>query len=783
MGSTIKFVKSLLNTKTESEVTDCYVQWLNVDMLHRVHNCDGVDDVRGVIFEFKFDYNMKKQWSRCTAQVLHYVRSIYKDCTLSVPKKVSIADKNEAFIVSTKPFEQLIQDDSKDWSVPSNPSQDIIDAVEELISTPHIYSMTDEYEASCFMKAYFQEDNSAITRTVNAENVCDVYRQWNSRIKKTVLGSKDLISQILVSAFFLDLQNKYELRKDGRISWNGETMSIEGVIEDIKEYNDFWSVYKRITTEDLSNIMPYKDTLIELSDRRNTGEVNTPPDMCLMAHSYLQKAALDYDSIYFWDCCAGTGNLVKNCRTPPGKIFASTLMSYDVENMIQHGVKARIFQLDFLNDDIPKGIHELLTNDHNWAVLINPPWAGDTSGRGHTIKGVTGTKTQERMQDQKITCNNLYPQFMFRLTELMPEGTVLGIFTPASFLVGQNYESFRKFWFSNWKFVKGSGFQTTEFSDIANNWPVLFTVWVKGKNSNTINIDIVELDVLERDKNGALVKTGTKGFGPAKDPLNKWINRPKNTVVRPPMKSALNVVEKGRLNRLSEDAIGYLLANANEVQHRDFTEILSGPYANSNGWSITPENFEQSMTVFTIRRLTKGRWLNNKDQYNTPDTTHPEYRQFAVDAVIWSLFHNSNQSSSLGGVQYNGNSYDIKNEFFWVNTGTNQSFVSKWVESHKHLFSSDVRLLIDSATRLVTETIGYRNTAPYRLQLTRDDAGWYQVRKWIGNSSEEELEQYRVLLKDIEKLHKEIGNRLRPIMYRLGCLPPDFKKIDVLEPV
>lgn len=297
-------------------------------------------------------------------------------------------------------------------------------------------------------------------------------------------------------------------------------------------------------------------------------------------------------------------------------------------------------------------------------------------------------------------------------------------------------------------------------------------------------------DILERDSSGRLVKTGTKDFGPAAKPLNKWVKRPKGTVIRPPMNGALRDTISGKIScdAVAPGAFGYLRADANDVYNQQRTVLTSGPNIHGHGWSITPANFEQSMLVFAIRWLPKKNWLNNRDQYNAPNEQHALFDQFKLDSIVWSLFHGSNQSSSLHPVSYKGVTYDIVNNFFWTDPALMNAvqdkpmpiihqlrtakcrFVTDWLNANLSLCGPDARHLVEDANLLVLNTLPDRKNAQARWQLDRWDAGWYQLRMWI---KEDQSAKWGSALKNVTDQHKSLGNRLRPMVYELGCLPQE----------
>jgi len=308
----------------------------------------------------------------------------------------------------------------------------------------------------------------------------------------------------------------------------------------------------------------------------------------------------------------------------------------------------------------------------------------------------------------------------------------------------------------------------------------------------------VEFDVYEYNpKSGISEKVGVKEFRQPTSRLSKWVDRPKGTVTKPPIGNALDLkVTKNNVScdKLAPDALGYLRADSNGIFNQALTVLTTLPCHAGHGWSVTSENFERSLLVMAIRLLPKKTWLNNRDQYEVPNVDHPGFAQFAQDSIIWALFHGKNCTSSLSPVQYKGARHEINNEFFWVYPDAFEStrnkpqpiiqqlrqrpkerFVSSWLtQGHsRNKFSPDTMKLVAKATDLVLTTVPMRGRAAAHWQLDQWDAGWYQLRMWIKKSTGDHLAEARKQLEEITALHKKVGDRLRSVVYELGCLPEE----------
>ena len=243
------------------------------------------------------------------------------------------------------------------------------------------------------------------------------------------------------------------------------------------------------------------------------------------------------------------------------------------------------------------------------------------------------------------------------------------------------------------------------------------------------------------------------------------------------MSSALTVAAKNkdRRDRIAENFLASFMCVANDFTHQNYTALLSAPYVSAGAMSITPENFEQAMIVHMVRRLPKATWLNDRDQFMQPTKELPG--EFITDAVIWSLFAPSNQTVSLSNVEYEGEVYRMKNNFYpfelseiknWscsssgigmqILRATEDRFAAKWIKNHA--LSSEARAVLNAGREIYKkfyEELSRLNVRKYKIEDW--DAGWYQVR--MSLNAKLSLE--------------ELSAKLLPQIYELGFLRDEVR--------
>lgn len=255
----------------------------------------------------------------------------------------------------------------------------------------------------------------------------------------------------------------------------------------------------------------------------------------------------------------------------------------------------------------------------------------------------------------------------------------------------------------------------------------------------------------------------------------------------PCLSSALNINEKSKV-KLTDDAIGYMHNNGNSVYHNGtHVGLYSSTFGSGHGLSVTPTNAERCIALFAARKLIKGNWINDKDEYLAPDEAHPEFKQFTLDSIVYSLFNNSSQQSSLRGIEYKGKKWDIKNEFFWLPRNmmlelANEAGFSEMYSDAKtdddrfvykklcgdtyDLLSPDARHVLDLATELVKKSMMMRS-------ILHDEHPEYHLSAWDAGYAQLKIlwkEYFPKEYKEFREAYARLEERMQPLVYELGFL-------------
>jgi hypothetical protein len=825
--------QNLLLAKTEEDVKDCYIKALGLKSFSK--NLIDIQ-TKEIWFEAKDGYN--KSTYQMFTQLLHYVQQAV-DKGEDIPPFLCVIDTKKAAIMKTADALPLISNKKQPikWGKSaSGYTQEALDVVSAYIGT-YIVSFKIETHEEEFISTIKNAIKSGdIIRTqITPDNLKQVFDKWVVMIGHEI---KDVAPEDYALLFFADIMS------DGTVSThanlpaellhrgNAPVFMLNGKIYELgnKEgYRQFWAIYHRPPKQEYRNyLLERRDSLIPLDERSFKGAYYTPLNVVDKAYDKLTETlGNNWQKDYIvWDMCCGVGNLeVKHSN--PRNIFMSTLDAPDIDVMkaTKTCVAATRFQYDYLNDDItddgkidytitnkiPAALQQAIKEDKKILVLINPPYAeatnADNTALGEDAEnkaGVAKTKfAATAMAKYGKASNELFTQFVARVAQELPTATI-AMFSKMKYVNAPNFEKFREAW--NAKYLGGFVVHSKSFDGLKGNFPIGFLVW-KTNNSSSLRgtkqstIDTIEVDVLDKDAKAI----GEKSFYnfPNDNYLNVWIKRPranKQDVI--PLKNAIAPTPgAARVSTWSDNAKAYMYCGVNDIQHAtQQTVIFSSPYGGGNGFYINSENLWQAAIVFTVRRVIKPTWLNDRDQFLQP--TQPLSNEFKSDCLIWMLFNGSNLTASANDLEWNGKKWSIVNHFIPFTeeeVGSPERFESDFmvnylaqlpvfarneaISSSNNQIASGKNPRIDEQLSTEAENVlaegkklwhAYFANTDIRsvrdeLKLNRADVGWYQIRKALQarNASGDFVP---VNFKPFEEAYKTLTEKLQPMVYNLGFL-------------
>lgn len=803
---------------------------------------DGSPRVLRIIIETKVNesFNLAVVRSKVLAQVVYYLKK-FDDLGEQLPNVVLVGDVNECFVLHSNNLTKYLDRDY-DWTIaPSSAGKQNLALVTELVEDKvvqadcFVYEINENFKfVEVIEKIQNLVGNVKTQVRITDRSISKVFDYFSMKIlKKNSDGSSKYTAREQVEFFMHLVLNTDDCylhpKKKDTALFNNISISVYS-----DAFDSFINYYKfDYNAQEKKEFTSIADRLIEDSDRRSKGDFYTPAVWVDETHKMLSEnfGPTWKEDYMVWDCAWGTGNLTRDYKF--FDLYCSSLHEHDLQIGAKYNQEAESkFQYDFLNDDVDlfdelkykvlKG-HVLTEADfHNsklWKqantlirgllngkkllFYINPPYGtavdlrSISSENGLSKQGVALTKINELMVKNSIgaVSQQLYVQFLYRIMELknlFNAEVSLALLSPPLIWTGSTAKAFRKLWKQQFAFKEGILFQASNFADVSDSWGISFTIFEAG----VTNGDEYLLGLRELSEVGTVSVGDKLLYNMDSMPMtcSDWVKehtKGLKTQDSVQMKGALTYHKEPKRGKLVKDALGYYVNVSNIVNENNQNAfVVSSCAAKANGISILPINFNRFVSNYTARRLLTGQyanWKNAKDEYMIPNTSHPLYQQWENDCIVYSLFNNASNQSSLRQIDYNGDSWDILNHFFFESKEEMQKLslgvtpnddVYHDIEEHGNedrfvytklqglQLSPDAEFLLDYARAIIQESFKYRkvfNQEHPEYHINTWDAGWYQIKGLLK-------EYLPADLKEFNRLYKEFEDRMRPLVYELGFL-------------
>lgn len=164
------------------------------------------------------------------------------------------------------------------------------------------------------------------------------------------------------------------------------------------------------------------------------------------------------------------------------------------------------------------------------------------------------------------------------------------------------------------------------------------------------------------------------------------------------------------------------------------------------------------------------------------ECTHPEYIQWNNDCIIYSLFNNSSQQSSLRNIDYKNKKWDIVNNFFFMSNKEMHNLAIKCnykdmikdckkFDKDRYVYnilkttnlSDDAQYILKLAKKLVRKSVKDREGFDKKYHLNCWDSGWAQLKPLYKVKYKEEYAEF-------VKAYKKFEDRMRDGVYKFGFL-------------
>ena len=815
-----KFFDKIKDAKIERTVEDVYNEGINLYFptkgIGYPFACDGFVDTKTdngkvlkLIIEYKFNEMMSNSVARAKVlvQVVYYIKR-FEQNGMILPNVCMVGDKDECFVMHTNELLKYL-DENVDWKISPSEAADknpdlVLAMSKDTDINPFIFNVDENFSFKAVAEK-IKDLADSVQRYVRVteHNLSKIFDYFCKNVLKgkTKLSGHDLVE--IFMGVIGDKMNYYQHPSNPNVLvCNGRNVNMDG-----NAFKSFFGYFDRnYTPQETMRLNGIADRLIEDADRRLKGDFWTPTLFVDYAHNMMENViGMDWrDTCVVWDNCWGTGNLTRDYMF--NELYCSTLYQGELNIGADYNKEAVKFQFDFLNDDIPmpsdlvknptklpQGLVDALQQDKPIVFFINPPYgtANDMGAKGTHKAGISDSNIKKQMTADKIgACTeNLYSQFLYRIMKIKQEYNLtkcyIGLYSPTLFLTGPSWAKFRQQFLKEFYFESGCQFCAGNFSDVADNWGISFSVWRNGesKDKENFNYELIE------DVDGDIQVAGCKnvynidGHKSANDWAKETV-KGKKTQDAPQFSSGIQIKPDG-YGTIIANALGYFASNSNNVDMNSmYVSLFSGAYSRAHGYSILDSNFTRCTALFSARKLIDKTWVNSKDEYLAPNENHPLYDEFVNDSIVHSLFHSASNQSSLRDVDYKGKKWNIYNEFFWMakdeiesmaNTnGFTQTYNEARTSKDRYVcaklqtvtLSPEAQAVLDKASDIVRNTFKYRelfDSEHPEYQIMNWDSGWYQIKALAKEYDKTGYEEF-------VKLYKALENKMRPMVYKLGFL-------------
>ena len=789
--------EKLKQARSEEDVKDIYIKALGL----KGYSKNLIDiQTKEIWFEAK-DGGKNSTYAMFT-QLMHYVQEALNKGDY-IPPFLCVIDTQKAAVMKSEDVIPFLAKKTIKWGKSaSSYSQEALEAISAHIGTHFVSFRIETHEDEFISTIKNAIKNGDIIRTqITPDNLKQVFDKWVKMVGQEIKG---VAVEDYALLFFADIMN------DGTVSThdnlpaellhknNAPVFSLGGKIYELgnrEGYRQFWAIYHRPPQAEYRNyLLERRDSLIPLDERSFKGAYYTPLAVVDKAYDKLSETlGHNWQREYIvWDMCCGVGNLeVKHSNHR--NIYMSTLDAADVDVMLatKTCVAAQRFQYDYLNDDItddgkidysltnkvPEGLRKAIVDGKKILVLINPPYAEASEHGEGSKENVAKTKVANLlMNEYGKASNELFTQFVVRIAKEIPNAT-LAMFSKMKYINATNFERFRENW--NAQYLSGFIVHSKSFEGLIGNFPIGFLVWKVNQNSNKKTL-IVDITTEILDKNA--IPIGEKVFYnlPNKSFLANWVDRPRTDGTNLiPLKNTVSPASNTAKSNWLFNAIGYIIADSNDVQQAgQGTLIMSGAngVGHRGGFYVTEDNLWQAAIIFTVRRIIKPTWINDRDQFLQPTGELTE--EFKSDCLIWMLFNGSNLTAGADDLEWNGRKWSIVNHFIpftEAEVGAPGRFESDFMQQYLvgtgRDLSTEANAVMNAGRLLWQAYFSQTDVRSVRdeLKLNRPDAGWYQVRKAL-QARNASGDFPPVSFKPFETAYKALTEKLQPMVYELGFL-------------
>jgi len=760
-------------------------------------------------FKYKKDISKREIFAGCVVQILFYLKRL-EWVGEKFPNVLFIANENNCYCFHSDPVLEYL-DESIDWHIKPSSSASINPELCRKLEinkdiNPFLFTIGNVNFRQVIDEIVSLNYGTKRKVMLNGVNISRYFTEFTNQV---IVRSSQFDANELVNIFMNTINDPKQKYTYPHPDYENVlvTRNFNQIRINKKKFDSFFSHVRFVESpKSQRELDAICDRLIEDLTRRRKGEFYTPTEWVFIGHSTIEEVlGIDWKEKYVvWYVGSGTQNISRDYHFD--ELYCSTINQSDIDIAEARGYnpEAIKFQYDFLNDDVQSegiigidrdkldklapGLVKAFEEGRPIVIIMNPPYR-TVSGVGFGEEGSLETRVHGLMEGFEQARSQLYTQFLYRVLLLAKKykhkDISIGVYHPIILMTGSSYGKFRKVFLDSFRFEKGIMFNAGHFSSVDSNWAVAFTVFTPGPSNKRFDFDYSILDIIDSE----MVEIGNKLIynRDCDRVLNiEWMVREtskKPKVDFPILSNPVNVRQSGE-GKMCEGSLGFFLGGNSARYNNNLVMILTAAFT-AGGIPIIEENYYKLMASFSARKTIKTNWINDKDEYIIPNTEHEDYEQWNKDCIIYSLFNNSSNQSSLRRIRYKRKFWNIENQFFWMSNKIMQDLSNKYgfgelyndsIVFNQDRFvykllqevdlSGDAKEVLDKAVELTIKSFSHREQLHEihpEWHLDAWDGGWYQIKFVLKEFFKSDLE-------DFNQLYRSFEDRIREGVYKFGFL-------------
>jgi hypothetical protein len=352
--------------------------------------------------------------------------------------------------------------------------------------------------------------------------------------------------------------------------------------------------------------------------------------------------------------------------------------------------------------------------------------------------------------------NEIFALFMAQVYDKIPEA-ILAQFSKLKFIQGSNFEKFKSYFLAN--YLGGFIVPANTFDNVKGTFPIGFTIWDLNDKKP---INKIKCDVYDNNEK----KIGKKQFyGNLPQSINKWL---------------VNYYNHGDLINIAT-----LSTRGNDFQNNKYIYLATKIDNNVHDTKvkISQINIIAICIYFAVRHCVGATWLNDRDQFLSPNKKWQKDKEFQTDCLTFALFHGQNRITSKDGINHwiPFTEYEVESPEKFDSNFMTQFINGKLKPSGNGDAFKKEKLTTPLEFSFEAKAVFEAGRELWKYYLSKPDcnanAALYDIREYfqgrnikgkMNNKSEDE--QYTVLMDALRNSLKTLSKKIEPKIYEYGFL-------------